>query len=406
MTASHKRPVVLVLAAYYLPGYKAGGPIRTISNLVAALGDEFDFRIFACDHDYGERRPYGGVAVNAWNQAHQARVFYADAAGRRPFRMSGTAADVAPDVVYVNSLFSPVFSIIPLVLRRIGLMAPRASWIVAPRGECSSGAIALKSMKKRLFLAAARLTGLHLGLLWQASSAHEAADIERVLGVPRESIRIAPNVTAPVDRHLTPPIPRHDSTRLSVCFLARICAMKNLAFVVETVRRCACDIDLHIYGPIDDAGYAQTCRQLAPEGDSSLTVSWHGEVPHERVRSVLAAHDLFFLPTLGENFGHGIFEALAAGVPVLVSDRTPWRDLDEAGVGWVRSLDDGDAFVSVIEGLASMAPKDRLAMRDRALAYAAKVAESSESRDANRRLFHDAMLSAGHRRPRHGGQAS
>jgi glycosyltransferase involved in cell wall biosynthesis len=398
---------VLVLAAHYLPGYKAGGPIRTISNLVTSLGDDFDFRIFTADHDYGERKPFNGVAVNEWIQTSSALVFYADAAGLRPTRMARTVSSVAPDVVYVNSLFSPAFSIVPLVLRRLGQMAPRASWIVAPRGECSRSAMALKAPKKLAYLAAARLTDLHKGVIFQASSEHEAADIERELRVPRRSIRIAPNVTAPVVPEAPPhTVPLRDPHRLSICFLARICAMKNLAFVIETVRRCACDIDLHIYGPIDDAGYAQTCRQLAPDGDASLTVSWHGEVPHERVRSVLAEHDLFFLPTLGENFGHGIFEALAAGVPVLVSDRTPWRALDEAGVGWVRSLDDGDAFVSVIEGLASMAPQDRLAMRERALAYAAKVAESSESWDANRQLFHDAMLSAGHRRPRHGGQAS
>jgi glycosyltransferase involved in cell wall biosynthesis len=128
-----------------------------------------------------------------------------------------------------------------------------------------------------------------------------------------------------------------------------------------------------------------------PTAGLPLTVSWHGEVPHEQVRPVLAEPDVFFLPTLGENFGHGIFEALAAGVPVLLSDRTPWRDLDAAGVGWVRPLDDHQPFVEAIESLAAMSPDSRLAMRQRAHAYAAQVAASSAARDANHRLFHAAL---------------
>jgi glycosyltransferase involved in cell wall biosynthesis len=78
-------------------------------------------------------------------------------------------------------------------------------------------------------------------------------------------------------------------------------------------------------------------------------------------------------------------------VPVLLSDRTPWRDLDAAGVGWVRPLDDHQPFVEAIESLADMSTDARLAMRKRAHAYAAQVAASSAARDANHRLFHAAL---------------
>ncbi|MFM9009314.1 MAG: glycosyltransferase family 4 protein [Planctomycetota bacterium] len=386
-----RRPVVLVLTTYYLPGYKGGGPVRTIRNLVASLGEEFDFRIITSDHDAGQAEPFAGMAINDWNTVAGAEVFYADAAARRPARLAATMTAVAPDLVYVNSFFSPWFSIVPLVLRRIGRAAPRTPWIVAPRGEFSRGAVAMKAWKKRAFMAVARIVGLHRGVIWQASSAHEAADIEREIGVPRDAIHVAQNLTAPVERDLPPTDPLRDSARLSVCFLARICAMKNLAFAIETLAKCDCPVDLHIHGPIEDESYAARCRELVPRGESAPGVFWHGEVPHERVRSVLAAHDLFFLPTLGENFGHGIFEALAAGIPVLVSDRTPWRDLEAAGVGWVFPLEDHRPFVSAIEGLAAMRPEARLAMRHRAHDYAARVAASAEARDANRRLFRTAL---------------
>jgi glycosyltransferase involved in cell wall biosynthesis len=387
MTSHARRTVVLVLAAYYHPGYKAGGPIRTIRNLVASLGDEFDFRIVTSDRDYGDQQPFAGVGINAWNEVAGALVYYADAHAMRPLRLAQTVAAVAPDIVYLNSFFSPRFSISPLILRRLGWIDPKTAWIVAPRGELAPGAISIKSAKKRSYMAIARTTALHRGVLWQASSTHEANDIERAFGVPNKSIHVAPNLTAPVDPELPHGGSTSDRTRLSVCFLARVCEMKNLMFVIETVIRCNCDMDLHIYGPVEDQAYAQKCRSLISATDPRLTVTWHGEVPHEQVRSVLAKHDVFFLPTLGENFGHGIFESLAAGIPVLLSDRTPWRNLAEAGVGWDFPLDGHEAFVRAIESLASMAPDERHEMRHKAHHYAIRVAESSEAREANRRLF-------------------
>lgn len=393
------RPIVLVLMAHYLPSYKAGGPVRTIRNLVAALGDEFDFRIFTSDHEVGEREPFPGVEINYWNTVEGAQVFYADADARSPRRIAATINAVDPDIVYVNSFFNARFSIGPLALRRLGRLAPQAAWVLAPRGEFSRGAVALKALKKRLFIAAARVTGLHRSVIWQASSRYEADDIEREVGPPRGSIHVAPNLTSPVEPDLSPTGRRRDASRLSICFLARICEKKNLAFAIETLARCGCPADLHIHGPIEDEVYAAKCRDLVPRGESVLNVFWHGELPHEQVRSVLDDHDLFFLPTLGENFCHGVFEALAAGVPVLVSDRTPWQDLESEGVGWVVPLDDRESFVAAIKSLASMTPDARLAMRHRAHAYATRFAASSDACEANRKLFQAALdrtrLSAG-----------
>lgn len=392
MTA--RRPIVLVPITYYLPGYKSGGPIRTLRNLVAALGDEFDFRILTSDHEVGERKPYAGVAFNAWTAIEGAHVFYADAAARRPWQLAATIAAAAPDIIYLNSFFSPGFTIVPLVLRRLGWLAAHKPWVIATRGELSRGALAIKSLRKRSYVAASRIAGLHRGVMWQVSSPHEAADLEREVGAPRDTIHVAPNLTAPVEPDLPAVDPCRDSSRLSIVFLARICEMKNLSFAIDTLEQCGHPTDLHVFGPVEDQAYAARCRARIPRDGSALRVTWHGEVPPEQVRAVLAGHDLFFLPTLGENFGHGIFEALAAGVPVLVSDRTPWRDLDAAGVGWVLPLENQRRFISAIEALASMTPDARLAMRRRAHAYATRVAASSDAIEANRRLFRAALEQA------------
>ena len=61
------------------------------------------------------------------------------------------------------------------------------------------------------------------------------------------------------------------------------------------------------------------------------SVAYTGEATHRDLQRRLSTYDVMILPTLGENFGHIIVEAWAAGCPVLISDRTPWRRLEGAG---------------------------------------------------------------------------
>ena len=52
---------ILILAGRYLPGYKDGGPLRTLINLTDALGDEYEFYIACFDRDQGETQPYTDI---------------------------------------------------------------------------------------------------------------------------------------------------------------------------------------------------------------------------------------------------------------------------------------------------------------------------------------------------------
>ncbi len=52
---------VFVALDYYLPGYRGGGPTRTLSNLVSSLGHSIDFLIFTRNHDVAEPTPYEGI---------------------------------------------------------------------------------------------------------------------------------------------------------------------------------------------------------------------------------------------------------------------------------------------------------------------------------------------------------
>ena len=70
------KPIILTFTRHYLPGQRAGGPIRTIANLVERLGDEFEFRIVAVDRDVGDTRPYPNVERGAWTRCGKGWVLY------------------------------------------------------------------------------------------------------------------------------------------------------------------------------------------------------------------------------------------------------------------------------------------------------------------------------------------
>ena len=250
-----QRPVVLTFVRHFLPGFKAGGPIRSISNLAEALHGSFDFRIVTSDRDYGDTEAYPGIRCNEWINCGASARFYADASHRRLSAIAGIIRQVDPAVVYLNSLFDWKFAITPLLLRRCGAIPGRAAWVAAPRGECSRGAMAIKRSKKLAFLCLARSAGIHRGLIWQASSPHEADDIQRELGVRKSEIVIAPNLTEPVNDYV-PRSPNAAGSPLSVCFLSRITPKKNLAFALEALAKVQSPVEFHIYGPVEDEAYA------------------------------------------------------------------------------------------------------------------------------------------------------
>lgn len=385
-----RRPIILILINHYLPGYKSGGPLRSIVNLIDSLSEQFDFRIICADRDLGDKVPYCGVTSSRWMPVGKALVYYMPPGLKNFVALARIIGDTNYDILYLNSFFSPQFSVLPLVARRFGLLRHKPL-IIAPRGEFSSGALELKVAKKRAYIAFARIAGLLSDVKWQASSEHEAADIRKVLGTKARYIRVAMDLPAPLS--LNPP--KHMSRLLGeplrVIFLSRISPMKNLDYALRVLSLVRSPIRFSIYGPAEDASYYSECKKLAAQLPDHVQVSWHGSVMPEDVPGVIAEHDLFFLPTRGENFGHVIAEALGAGTPALISDATPWRDLSKTGVGQDLPLSDPFVFAKAIDRMAATLPPEAIHQRDRVFAYALRRQRYGSDIEANRQLFFEAL---------------
>lgn len=385
------RPIILTFAGHYLPGYKAGGPIRSLVNMVDQLGNTFDFRIVAADRDLGDGAPFDGVAVDAWNMVGGAQVFYRSpgAAGWRALLKS--LDETTFDLIYLNSFFSPSASLRPLAYRRMGRLA-RKPVLLAPRGEFSAGALALKPAKKRLFIALSKAIGLHRNVLFQASSEHEAADIRRVLGnVPVHVASDLPGASAPSADMMAS---GGTEGPVRAVFLSRISPMKNLLGAIETLARVKTPLTFDIYGVIEDEAYWARCQTAIAALPPHVQARYQRPLRPDEVIKVLARHDFFFLPTLGENYGHVIREALSAGLPVLISDRTPWRGLAAESAGADLPLEAPDAFVAWIGQFAALAPSERATMRQAARARGDDPAAAAVAIEANRTMLLSALHGA------------
>jgi glycosyltransferase involved in cell wall biosynthesis len=360
--------------------------------MVERIGDEFDFRIVTSDRDLSDHEPYAGVAVDAWNGVGKAEVYYASPRGRLVWNLARLMRETPHDVVYLNSFFDPVFTQQPLLARNVGAV-PIRPMILAPRGEFSPGAIALKAWKKRPYVAVTQLLGVYENLTWQASSEYEAEDIRRAMTRTARRIAIAPQIVIAPD--LTVASDCHDHRtrdaakdgRLRAVFLSRIARKKNLDFALEVLGGVTAQVEMSIYGVIEDDAYWRQCQDMIAALRPNIEVRYLGAVPHEAVGATLAEHDLFLFPTRGENYGHVIHEALAAGLPVLISDQTPWRHLQELGVGWDLPLDTPEAFAAAIDECARLGGRERTAQRIRAIDYADHVASDEGAVACNVELF-------------------
>jgi glycosyltransferase involved in cell wall biosynthesis len=341
-------PDVLVLTDFYAPAYRAGGPVRSLENLVARMGGRLRIRVVASAYDLDGREPLPGIVPDRWQPRGPAQVLYLS----DPARLPAVLGEARVSVLYLNSLFSPAFTLRPLLLRRVGRL-PRTPVVVAPRGQLYPGALAQKRAKKLAFLVAARFAGLYRGVTWQATSDEEEAQVRRWFGRGARIAR-AGNLAALPDAPGGGARPPKAPGELRVAFLSRISPKKNLDGALSMLAGVEGRVRFDVWGPPEDRAYAERCRQLARGLPAGVEVAFRGEVAPERVRSVLSGYHLFFLPTHGENYGHAIVEALGAGLPVLVSDRTPWRGLAARRAGWDLPLERPEAFREALSAAVAM----------------------------------------------------
>lgn len=387
-TKNKKNATVLSLVGHYLPGFKSGGPLVSIRNICDGLGSDFEFRILTSDRDIGDTTPYPDISQATWNDVGNARARYIAPGEKGLRKICRIISDTEHDLLYLNSFFASWATVYPLLGRRFG-MVPKKPVLLAPRGEFSQGALALKSTKKKTYLSAAKAMGLLHDVQWHASSDYEAEDITRTIG-PEARIFIASDLPDQPPAVL-PDGPRDDDPVLHVAFLSRISPKKNLEYAIDVLATVPTPVQFNIYGPAEDKTYWSKCQAKLEKLPAHVSWQYFGAVSPSDVPTIMRSNDMFFLPTHGENFGHVIAEALSMGTGVLISDQTPWRDMAALGLGDDISLSRPERFVEVIERRANEPVDARLKNRMTAHSIYVKYAQNNDDIKKNLEMFRHAM---------------
>jgi len=335
---------ILILTDWYLPAYKAGGPVRSVAALVYHLSEEFNFFVLTSNSDAFDEQPLP-VKTDEWTSGNYGEKIYYLAGKISKAKLFEAISSVEFDHLYINSFFSKPFSIYPLLLQKQGKI--KQPIVLAPRGMLRQGALAIKAGKKKIFLALSKLGGLHKNLTWHATSVQEVNEIKKLYGKAAPVV-LASNLTLP-------PLQRRNtydkkSGELRICAVTRLVRNKKIDLALEILKEIKeGQVTFDVYGPSEDEAYYKECLKLAKSLPPNISVSFKGDLLPGEVEETLKKYHVFLLPTETENFGHAIVEAMLNGCIPVISDQTPWQQLKEKGLGWDIPLGNKQSFIDAIK---------------------------------------------------------
>ncbi|WP_170990286.1 glycosyltransferase, partial [Escherichia coli] len=243
------------------------------------------------------------------------------------------------DIIYLNSFFSSRTTFPALMLKKTS-----AKVLLAPRGELTLGALTLKPLKKKIYIKLFNIFANKNEIYFQFTSEEEKK--ESLISLKKGfSYTVIPNMHDPIP----PYIYKHKKEgEIHISFISRISPKKNLKAVLLSLLNIAQgDILLSIAGNIEDEKYWAECMLIINKLPQNVKVNYLGGIKPTQVIDLLKSSHLFFLPTLNENYGHAIVESMINSNVVLISDQTPWSDVQWNG-GYVAGYNDTDTFKKCI----------------------------------------------------------
>ncbi|QII82447.1 glycosyltransferase [Jeotgalibaca arthritidis] len=368
---------VLIFAPFFTPSVKGGGPIVSTKNLVENLSSDLDFYICTSDRDLGDSKPFSNINNDIWMNVGNAKVRYLNRKDLNLAKVIEIMKLEEFDHFYLNSFFDFHFSILPVIAKRISNRI-KGTIVLAPRGEFSPGALSLKATKKRLYINFFKNLGFSKSISWHATADTEKNHIEKIMG-NQTRIKVASNLTANYSHLDYSKKLIKNSNECKFIFISRIHPMKNLLGALTYLKNVKGNVLFSIYGPIEDDEYWTECQMYIKKLPSNVKVVYKGILKHFEIFEKFQENHFFLLPTYGENFGHVISEALVGGCPVIISDQTPWLQLEEKNVGWDIALGEKDRFISAINEAIKMSNEDYQIISHKAFEYGKEKSTNKDS---------------------------
>lgn len=354
---------ICILSHCFYPSRKRGGPTVSVTNLAKLLAKHHEVSVITVGYEMGETTFYSSVKPGK-NRLFDCDVYYLEKNNGKAYYQA--LNEISPDVIYVSSLFSWQYAIAAMAWRKKNR---NTQVIIAPRGELMPAALARGKGKKKAYLWTCERF-LQLGACMFHSTAKEETRAIQAR-FPKARVFEASNIST-YERQETPGITKR-AGELKMLTVGRIHPIKNVHLDIAALQKLHGEVTLDIYGSLEDKAYYEKCLEAVSRLPENIRVNFCGNVEHEKLRTIYPQYHCFISLTQTENFGHSIVEAIHSGNPVIISDRTPWHELEQQQAGMEFSLDDLDRVPLALQRFVDMDGETFAAWQQGVLAYSEMI---------------------------------
>ena len=352
----------MIMASLFWPQKKSGGPPISIMNLVLSIKDDFDIYIISKNHEINEDKPLEDVR-DGWNQFSFGKAYYVPK-GKHSLKNILSLIDfVSPDVIYQNSFFS-ADDMLPVLLYK--KKHKNVKIVVAPRGEFYPERLSQGKFKKKTYGYVLKYTGMLKDVFFQGTNQDECRQIKKNLYIPDRHLLNIQNIAAVSVQ--SEKVLQKKRGELRLVYIARIHPTKNLLNAIRWLSKVRGKVIYDIYGSVEDEEYWMQCKKIMEKLPDNIQVNYKGMVEHDRVSEVISDYHAYYMPTTGENFGHSIVEALLTGRPVIISDQTPWTDVNNVG-SYAISLEKPEKFIESLNKMTEVSGDTYMQICEKAKQY-------------------------------------
>ncbi|CAM3403143.1 glycosyltransferase family 4 protein [Aquirufa ecclesiirivi] len=364
---------ILIITPYFYPSNSGGGGQVSIENLAFSLVENHEVEVLCNLYDVKLKKNISNVDFQIYKSL---KIYYLNFSNF--FKIIKIIKEKRFDFIYFNSFFSPICIFFQFFFFKSKVK------ILSPKGEFYEGALKSKSLKKRFFLIVFRR--INFMQVFHATSTQEITTIAKLF--PEAKIKLARDIPSQVMSISD----RLGSSTSDKCFKVIFCSSlvpkKNLEFVINLLSQTNLKVDFDIWGQIVDKKYFEKIQNLLNTLPENINWEYKGELLFKESKFIFSNYDLFIFPTLGENYGHVIYESLACGCPILLSKgSTPWENLEENLLGYNLEILQPFKWLEKIEYFHGLNLDERKIRRNICIEYIRQNSDFEGIKIENQKLF-------------------
>ena len=365
---------VIIFSRYYKPGYKAGGPIRSVENILKIFGKKYNFLLVTGDRDL-DQKAYKNISFNKILSKKNCKLLYLSKNRQNITEFRKIISLFNPDAIYLNSFFDFKFSIL---INLINKMFFNKKTYISPRGELFKSAIKSKFFKKKTFIFISKLLNLYSNTIFFVNSKFEKKSLKN-LSIKNLQIKIYPVFTDNSYRDKKKILKKVNTNlkKMRILFVGRIIENKNLLYCFSILEKLTFKVEFSIIGPIENHEYWAKCENKINQLHKNVTVKFLGAKSPQFISEYMRRSHCLLHPSKFESYGHVILESFSNGLPVLISNETPWFNLKKRRLGANINLSNLSKFLKKMIKIKKLKKKNFLSLRKKILKYYNSIVEKN-----------------------------